>query len=339
MQTVAYAAKVGLNGRHWEGVRLHVVTGKGGTGKTTVAAALALALAAGGQKVALVEVEERQGLAQLFDVPPLPYAERKLAVAPRGGDVYGLAVDAHEAMHEYLEMYYHLGRAGRALDRMGVVDFATTVAPGLRDVLLTGKTYEVTRRRTASGSPVYDAVVLDAPPTGRITRFLNVTAAVTSLARVGPVNKHARVTMDLIRSPETAVHVVTLLEEMPVQETLDAIDELRDTEIPVGAVIVNQVREHYLDSRELVAARRGQLDLDAVRDGLSAAGLDATEAAVEQLVADAADHAERVALEADQRALIEKAGRPVYELPRVAAGIDLTALYELAEALADQGAS
>ncbi|HEX6234124.1 MAG TPA: ArsA-related P-loop ATPase [Jiangellaceae bacterium] len=330
---------MGLNGRHWEGVRLHVVTGKGGTGKTTVAAALALALAAGGQKVALVEVEERQGLAQLFDVPPLPYAERKLAVAPRGGDVYGLAVDAHEAMHEYLEMYYHLGRAGRALDRMGVVDFATTVAPGLRDVLLTGKTYEVTRRRTASGSPVYDAVVLDAPPTGRITRFLNVTAAVTSLARVGPVNKHARVTMDLIRSPETAVHVVTLLEEMPVQETLDAIDELRDTEIPVGAVIVNQVREHYLDSRELVAARRGQLDLDAVRDGLSAAGLDATEAAVEQLVADAADHAERVALEADQRALIEKAGRPVYELPRVAAGIDLTALYELAEALADQGAS
>jgi anion-transporting ArsA/GET3 family ATPase len=315
---VAYAAKVGLDERHWEGVRLHVVTGKGGTGKTTVSAALALALAAGGRKVLLVEVEERQGLAQLFDVPPLPYAERKLAVAPAGGDVYGLAVDAHEAMHEYLEMYYHLGRAGRALDRMGVVDFATTVAPGLRDVLLTGKTYEVTRRRTASGGPVY---------------------AVTSLARVGPVNKHARVTMDLIRSPETAVHVVTLLEEMPVQETLDAIDELRDTEIPVGAVIVNQVREHYLGSRELVAARRGRLDLDAVRDGLTAAGLVATEAAVERLVADAAEHAERVALEAEQRALIDKAGRPVYQLPRIAAGVDLTALYELAEALADQGAA
>ena len=84
----------------WEGVRLHVVTGKGGTGKTTVAAALALALAAGGRKSLLVEVEERQGLAQLFDLPPLPYEERKLAVAQRGGDVYGLAVDAHEAMYE-----------------------------------------------------------------------------------------------------------------------------------------------------------------------------------------------------------------------------------------------
>ena len=319
-------------------MRLHVVTGKGGTGKTTVAAALALALAAGGRKVLLVEVEERQGLAQLFDVPPLPYAERKLAVAPDGGDVYGLAVDAHEAMNEYLEMYYHLGRAGRVLDRMGVIDFATTVAPGLRDVLLTGKTYEVTRR-TAGGSPVYDAVVLDAPPTGRITRFLNVTAAVSSLARVGPVNRHARMTMDLIRSPQTVVHVVTLLEEMPVQETLDAVDELRHASIPVGAVVVNHVREQYLTNRDLLAARKAKLDRDKIRTGLVAAGVSASDTAAEQLVIEAAEHAERVDLEAEQRELIDKAGRPVYQLPRIAAGIDLTALYELAEALTGQGAA
>ncbi|HEX6327244.1 MAG TPA: ArsA-related P-loop ATPase [Jiangellaceae bacterium] len=329
---------MGIAERHWEGVRLHVVTGKGGTGKTTVAAALALALAAGGRKVLLVEVEERQGLAQLFDVPPLPYAERKLAVAPDGGDVYGLAVDAHEAMNEYLEMYYHLGRAGRVLDRMGVIDFATTVAPGLRDVLLTGKAYEVTRR-TAGGSPAYDAVVLDAPPTGRITRFLNVTAAVSSLARVGPVNRHARMTMDLIRSPQTAVHVVTLLEEMPVQETLDAVDELRHASIQVGAVVVNHVREQYLTNRDLLAARKAKLDRDTIRAGLAAAGVPASDSTVEQLVIEAAEHGERVDLEADQRELIDKAGRPVYQLPRIAAGIDLTALYELAEALTGQGAA
>ena len=138
----------------WEGVRLHVVTGKGGTGKTTVAAALALALAAGGRKSLLVEIEERQGLAQLFDLPPLPYEERKLAVAQRGGDVYGLAVDAHEAMYEYLDMYYRLGRAGRALDKMGVIEFATTVAPGMRDVLLTGKQPgAVGRTRSSSTTP------------------------------------------------------------------------------------------------------------------------------------------------------------------------------------------
>jgi MinD superfamily P-loop ATPase len=79
-----------------QGTRLHIVSGKGGTGKTTVAAALALAVASGGRNVLLCEVEGRQGIAQLFDVSPLPYEERKVAVAPDGGDVYALAIDAEE---------------------------------------------------------------------------------------------------------------------------------------------------------------------------------------------------------------------------------------------------
>ena len=126
--------------------RLHVVTGKGGTGKTTVAAAMALGLAERGKRILLVEVEGRQGLAQLFDVPPLPYVERRIATGSAGGEVFALAVDAEAALLDYLDMYYHLGRAGRALDKVGAVDFVTTIAPGLRDVLLTGKVYEATRR-------------------------------------------------------------------------------------------------------------------------------------------------------------------------------------------------
>lgn len=322
----------------WEGVRLHVVTGKGGTGKTTVAASLAIALAKGGRRTLLVEVEERQGLAQLFDVPPLPYAEQKLAVAPGGGDVYGLAVDAHQAMHEYLEMYYRLGRAGRALDRFGVVDFATTIAPGLRDVLLTGKTYEVTGRRRG-GRHSFDAVVLDAPPTGRIARFLNVTAAVRSIARVGPVERHARLTMELIRSPQTAVHIATVLEEMPVQETVDAIGELHEVGIPVGAVIVNQVREPHLSAPQLTAARDRRLDRSAVRSGLDAAGIDATDVMVDELLDEAAAHADRVGLEQEQRRTVAAAERPTYELPHLTDGIDLAALYELADVLTHQGAA
>src|ERR1022692_5244259 len=73
---------VSVRDTDWDGVRLHVVTGKGGTGKTTVAASLALAPASGGKRVLLMEVEGRQGIAQLFDVPPLPYEERRVAVAP-----------------------------------------------------------------------------------------------------------------------------------------------------------------------------------------------------------------------------------------------------------------
>ena len=179
----------------WEGVRLHVVTGKGGTGKTTVAGALALALASGGKRVLLMEVEGRQGIAQLFDCPPLPYEERKVAVAPPtstqpGGEVYALVADPESALLEYLEMFYNLRHAGRALTRLGIIDFATTIAPGLRDVLLTGKAAEAVRRKEA-GRRVYDAVVMDAPPTGRIDRFLNVASEVSGLARVGPIRGHA----------------------------------------------------------------------------------------------------------------------------------------------------
>jgi regulator of protease activity HflC (stomatin/prohibitin superfamily) len=203
--------------------RLHVVSGKGGTGKTTVAAALALALAAGGKQVLLCEVEGRQGVAQLFDVPPLPYEERKVAVAPGGGDVWALAIDPEAALLDYLHLFYKLspnGLPARTLRRMGAIDFATTIAPGLRDVLLTGKVKEATVRQRAGGRPFYDAVVLDAPPTGRVARFLNISHEVGGLAKVGPLKSQSDSVMAVLTSPLTAVHLVTLLEEMPVQECI-----------------------------------------------------------------------------------------------------------------------
>ena len=320
-------------------VRLHVVSGKGGTGKSTAAAALALALASGGKKVLLCEVEGRQGIAQMFDVPPLPYEERKVAVAPQGGDVYALAIDPEAALLEYLDMYYKLGRAGKALDRFGVIDFATTIAPGLRDVLLTGKVFEAVRRRVAKGSqrPAYDAVVLDAPPTGRITRFLNVNAAMAGLARVGPIRNQADAIMTLLRSPRTAVHLVTVLEEMPVQETQDAIEELTAADLPVGSVIVNFVRRTGLTDEALDLAESGDLPDRGLRDGLVDAGIKPTESVVLGLQETAREHAQRVQLEAAQRVLVDKLDRPVVELQQVPDGIDLGALYELAQELKDQG--
>jgi anion-transporting ArsA/GET3 family ATPase len=233
--------------------RLHVVTGKGGTGKTTVAAALALGLASGGRRSLLIEVEQRQGIAQVFDRAPLPYAERAIAVgypgsaADGGGEVFALAVDAEEALLEYLDVFYHLGRAGKALQKLGAIDFATTIAPGVRDVLLTGKVKEAVTR-TINGRRVYDHVVLDAPPTGRIGRFLNVTAETARLTKFGPIKSQSDGVTAVLRSPVTTVHVVTLLEEMPVQETIDAVTELHRLEMPVGAIIVNQTQPDLLPS-------------------------------------------------------------------------------------------
>jgi hypothetical protein len=316
--------------------RLHVVTGKGGTGKTTVAASLALALATGGRSVLLCEVEGRQGLAQLFDVPPLPYEERSLAVAPGGGEVLGLAIDPEAALLEYLAMYYRLGRAGKALDRFGVIDFATTIAPGLRDVLLTGKIYEAHARRSKGGQPVYDAIVVDAPPTGRITRFLNVNAEVSGLARTGPIHSQADSVMAMMRSPRTAVHLVTVLEEMPVQETLDGIAALRAADLPVGRVIVNLAGRSPLDpdARELLGA--GALDELTVGRALGSVSIEADDTVVRGLLAEGREHLDRLALQERQLEVLTGLETPPVELPRLVGGVDLGGLYDLAEVLGEE---
>jgi anion-transporting ArsA/GET3 family ATPase len=323
----------------WDGVRLHVVTGKGGTGKTTVAAALALALASRGKTVLLCEVEGRQGIAQLFDVPPLPYEERRIVQGPNdGGDLYALAIEPEAALLEYLAMYYRLGRAGKALDRFGVIDFATTIAPGVRDVLLTGKVYEaVQRNRRAKNARQYDAVVLDAPPTGRIAQFLNVNNELAGLAKVGPVRSQADTVMTLLRSDRTAVHLVTVLEDMPVQETADGIAELRDARLPVGGVVVNLTRPVELDDHERDLAMSGEIDRSGVSADLARVDVPPEEALVDGLLTEAREHSERRMLEDTQRKRIAALDAPVYELSRLPDGVDLGALYELAAELCRQG--
>lgn len=315
-----------------QSTQLHVVTGKGGTGKTTVAAALAMSLAGRGKKVLLCEVEGRQGIAQLFDVPPLPYEERRIAVGLGGGEVYALAIDAESALLEYLAMFYRLGRAGKALEKFGIIDFATTIAPGVRDVLLTGKVYEAARRRE-TGRYVYDAVIMDAPPTGRITRFLNVNSEVAGLAKVGPIRRQADSIMQMMRAPETRVHLVTVLEEMPVQETVDGIAELASERLPVGHVVLNLVRPPQLTGDSARALADGSLGPDDVATSLASAGLDASAAAA--LVDGGRAHLERQQLQDAQRAILDDCGRPLVELPLLSDGIDLGALFELAEQLTD----
>jgi anion-transporting ArsA/GET3 family ATPase len=323
-------------------VKLHVVTGKGGTGKTTVAGALALALAAGGRQVLLTEVEGRQGIAQMFDTPPLPYEERKVAVAPpgysgKGGEVYALAIDPEAALIEYLEIFYNLKRAGSALKRLGAIDFATTIAPGLRDVLLTGKVMEAATRERRGGGRLYDAIVLDAPPTGRIARFLNVNAEVAGLARMGPVRQQADSVMNLLRSRRTAVHLVTVLEEMPVQETIDGVAELTKAELPIGGVVVNMVRDPLLPHEALAAAAEGTVDTAEITRGLKAAGVDNGARYVDGLAAEVAEHARRVLLEDRERTLLAELDRPTYELPLLPDAVDLSCLYDLANQLTEQG--
>ena len=314
--------------------QLHIVTGKGGTGKTTVAAALAMALADKGKKVLLCEVEGRQGIAQLFDVPPLPYKERKVAVGLGGGEVFALAIDPEAALLEYLAMYYRLGRAGKVLDRFGIIDFATTIAPGVRDVLLTGKVYEAAKRKNGSKF-VYDAVIMDAPPTGRITRFLNVNTEVAGLAKVGPIRRQAESIMQMMRSVTTRVHLVTVLEEMPVQETIDGIAGLAAENLPVGHVILNLVRPALLSAETSAAISGGSLTAAKVGASLKRASLE--QGASAALLDEGKSHIERQSLQDRQRDVLVGEAERLAQLPWLSDGIDLGALFELAEELKEGG--
>ncbi len=293
--------------------RLHFVTGKGGTGKSTIAASLALALAAGGRKVLLVEVEGRQGIAQLFDVPPLPYQEVKIATADGGGQVNALAIDTEAAFLEYLDMFYNLGLAGRAMRRIGAVEFATTIAPGLRDVLLTGKIREI------------------------VTRAEKVTQAVSELAKGGPVHSQAESVVKVLHSDLTAIHLVTLLEALPIQETLEAIDELQEIGLPIGSVIVNRNIPTYLPADDLAKAAEGDVDADSVRAGLQSAGITLSDSDFAGLLTETIQHATRIKARAESAEQLDELDVARLELPQIPDGVDLGSLYELAEALAHQG--
>jgi len=191
---------------------------------------------------------------------------------------------------------------------------------------------------------------MDAPPTGRIARFLNVNSEVAGLARTGPIRSQADAVMEVIASPLTAVHLVTLLEEMPVQETADAVDELTASKLPVGGIVVNQMRRPLLAATAQAKARKGKLDKDAIAHDLATSGVVTPNGAlvgshggvlvedvVRALAVEGAEHAERVALEQRERDNLEVLHRPTYELPFLADGVDVGTLYELADLLREQG--
>lgn len=323
--------------------RLHIVTGKGGTGKTTIATALALGLARDGAQVLLVEVEGRQGIASALGVPELGTTERVVADRPGGGCVYGLSVDPVASLGEYLAQVARLGPASAVLERTGAIEFATSIAPGLRDVLLVGKVYEAARRterhrRSSGGAERYDAVVLDAPPTGRIGRFLRANEELADLARVGPVREQADTVAALLRSERTALHIVTLLEEMPVREAAEGVAELRAAGFPVTDVVVNRQRTEIQADAELaalLALTGGEIEPVELGAELRRAGLEVSTPDVDALLDLARAHLARLALEDELLEELDPLGLPVIALPEVSGGLDRAALDGLAALLAE----
>ena len=215
---------------------LHIVTGKGGVGKTTLALALAVRLSREGARVVVAEVEGRGGLA-LASGRPINH-QPGLLLPTRSGRVEGVQIDARASLSGYLQRYYRLGFAADLLQLDPLVDFATRIAPGLRDILLIGQVTHLTETH-----PDIDALVLDAPPSGRVASFLGAGEGLAALTDGSPIAGQAASVMDDLRDSSCRTHVVTLLDELPVTETIETVAALRDLGLRVGAVVANRCQD------------------------------------------------------------------------------------------------
>ncbi|HZM41599.1 MAG TPA: ArsA family ATPase [Acidimicrobiales bacterium] len=212
--------------------RLLFVTGKGGVGKTAIAAALGQLAASQGTRTLLCEVDAKGNLAGAFETGPTAFKEREIAPG-----LWAMSMDTEASLKEYLSLHLKVPLLSRLGPLARTFDFVANAAPGVKEILVVGKLcYEVRERH-------YDLVVVDAPASGHIVGQLAAPQAMRDLVQVGKVRDQTSWMLDILADPtQTGVVVVATPEEMPVTETLELTARLRDeTVVDVAAVVVNRV--------------------------------------------------------------------------------------------------
>ncbi|MBU6215007.1 MAG: AAA family ATPase [Acidobacteria bacterium] len=214
-----------------------IVAGKGGVGKTTVTAALAVAASSVGLRVLIVEVEGKDSMASAFETGRLSYDEQVLVEAARDhAGVHARTVTPDDALLDYLNER-GLQRLSKRLVSSGLLDMISTAIPGIRDILVLGKVKQLERSGT------FDLVLVDAPAAGHAITFLQSASGLLDAVAVGPINAQARDVQDLLGDPDRCrILLVTAPEETPVNELVETAYSLEDrVGVALGPVVVNGV--------------------------------------------------------------------------------------------------
>jgi anion-transporting ArsA/GET3 family ATPase len=216
--------------------RLVVVTGKGGVGKTTVAAALGLLAARAGKRTVICEVAEQERLSELFGMDASGHDERELAP-----NLHSVSVDPELAKEEWLRYQLKSGTLAGVLGGSSVFRYLSAAAPGLSELVTIGKVWDLAQLERRTGGSVFDLAIVDAPATGHGIAMLRAPSTYASVARVGPIRRQALQIDGFLRDRKrTAVVVVALPEEMPVNETLDIERRLaEEMEMEIDRAVVN----------------------------------------------------------------------------------------------------
>nr|MDQ3588128.1 AAA family ATPase [Actinomycetota bacterium] len=219
--------------------RLVYVTGKGGVGKTTVAAALGLAAARAGKRTMICEVAEQERITRAFGHEPAGFTETEVAES-----LHAFSIDPEKAKGEWVRHQLRSGALAGLLNQSRIFQYLTAAAPGLGEVVTMGKIWELAQleRRTAEAAP-YDLVIVDAPATGHGLALLRAPRTFADIAQVGPIKNHAEAIHSFTADPAvTAVVAVALAEEMPVNETIDLEARLAEQMgLSLSAALVNGV--------------------------------------------------------------------------------------------------
>jgi anion-transporting ArsA/GET3 family ATPase len=221
--------------------RLLFVTGKGGVGKTTVAAALGLLAAREGKRTLVCEVDAKGNLADFYEIDRPGFDP----VQVQHG-LHVMSMDTEASLKEYLSLQLKLPLLARIGPLAKTFEFMATAAPGVKEILTVGKLgWEVRERH-------YDLVVVDAPATGHIVGQLRAPQAINELLQVGPIRDQTGWLMDILGDPaQTGVVIVASPEEMPVIESLELIERLRnETDVDVAGIVVNRVLPELFGRRE-----------------------------------------------------------------------------------------
>ncbi|HEU4481090.1 MAG TPA: ArsA-related P-loop ATPase [Actinomycetota bacterium] len=315
--------------------KILVVSGKGGVGKTTVSAALALVAARHGRKVCIAEVDRKGTLPKLFGRNDLTYDPHELSPG-----VWGMNIIPDQALAEYLDVQYHMKRIARVFSSTHFVDFITATAPGLKDILVLGKIWYLEQGRTTEKG--FDNIILDAPAAGHMLSFLSAPSGLSEAVKIGPVQRQADWLVQMLCDGDrTRVHLVSLPEEMPVSETLETAEALRDRlTIATGTVFANAVYPEFLTSTEQEELEEIMADGSAeeLQEEAAKVGLRLEEEDLDALVGYARFLGARRAIQAKHlRALRRGVDQPVAELPFLfSAGLALPGIETIADAIEEQ---
>jgi anion-transporting ArsA/GET3 family ATPase len=244
--------------------RLVVVTGKGGVGKSTAAAAVGVAAARRGLRTVIVEVAGSSDVARMLGGE----AGARLSEPELRPGLHHVTIDPRDALEEYLRGEVRGPFPAAILARSRAFELFLAATPGMRELLTIGKVWELAQRpRHKAGSPTYDRVVLDAPASGHVLALLAAPGTFGTVARVGPVAHQGAAIDAMLRDPRsTAVIVVATPEQMAVTETLELRLALRrELELELDCVIVNHSLSSRFSAAE-AAALTSAPDDPAVRD-------------------------------------------------------------------------